>query len=93
MLSKFVFPLSANISLDICYFDDDKDSVNLFMVMDLMLGGDLRFHLERINGSMSEARVQFYVAELGLALNYLHEKNIVHRSVSLAIADFWFMFY
>jgi serine/threonine kinase 32 len=63
-------------------FQDDE---NLFMVLDLMLGGDLRFHLDRM-GAMSEEMVRFWMAQLGLALDYLHRKGIVHRYArSLAV--------
>lgn len=58
-------------------FQDDE---NLFMVLDLMLGGDLRFHLDRL-GSMKEEWVRFYVAEMALALGDLHKRGIVHRQV------------
>ena len=56
-------------------FQDDE---NLFMVLDLMLGGDLRFHLDRM-GYMSEDAVRFLLAEMAIALDYLHRKGIVHR--------------
>lgn len=58
-------------------FQDDE---NMFMVLDLMLGGDLRFHLDR-SGSMKEEVVRFYVAELALGLDYLHRSQIVHRDL------------
>ncbi|GAA5957154.1 hypothetical protein JCM3765_005422 [Sporobolomyces pararoseus] len=58
-------------------FQDDE---NLFMVLDLMLGGDLRFHLDRL-GSMKEEAVRFYVAEMALALGDLHKLGIVHRDI------------
>ncbi|KAI8067991.1 kinase-like domain-containing protein [Gongronella butleri] len=58
-------------------FQDDE---NLFMVLDLMLGGDLRFHLDRL-GVMPEAYVQFYAAQVALSLRYLHSKHIVHRDL------------
>lgn len=48
------------------------------MVLDLMLGGDLRFHLDRLGG-LKEDVVKFYVAEMALALNDLHQRGIVHR--------------
>jgi len=58
-------------------FQDDE---NCFFVLDLMLGGDLRFHLERM-GSFPEDAVRLYVAELGSALAFLHEKKIIHRDL------------
>lgn len=50
------------------------------MVIDLMLGGDLRFHLDRM-GVLTEEMVRFYTAEIGLGLNYLHERKMVHRDL------------
>lgn len=35
-------------------------------------------HLDRA-GAMSEEVVRFYVAEIALAIDYLHSKRIVHR--------------
>ncbi|KAG1147314.1 hypothetical protein G6F37_011668 [Rhizopus arrhizus] len=58
-------------------FQDDE---NLFMILDLMLGGDLRFHLDRL-GVMPEEYVRFYAAEIALGLNYLHSLNIIHRDL------------
>ncbi|EAU90286.2 AGC/YANK protein kinase [Coprinopsis cinerea okayama7 len=60
--------------------DRGPDDENCFFVLDLMLGGDLRFHLERL-GSMSEDTVRFYVAQLSSALAYLHEMGIMHRDI------------
>lgn len=58
-------------------FQDDE---NCFFVLDLMLGGDLRFHLER-KGCIEEETVAFWVAELSCALNYLHNQKIIHRDI------------
>ncbi|KAN0093051.1 Protein kinase-like domain containing protein [Tylopilus felleus] len=58
-------------------FQDDE---NCFFVLDLMLGGDLRFHLER-KGSLSEHIVRFWMAELASALVYLHKRKIIHRDI------------
>ncbi|CAO1618155.1 unnamed protein product [Sympodiomycopsis kandeliae] len=58
-------------------FQDDE---HMFMVLDLMLGGDLRFHLDR-SGNMKEEVVRFYVAELACALDYLHNLQMVHRDI------------
>ncbi|KAI9360818.1 kinase-like domain-containing protein [Zopfochytrium polystomum] len=58
-------------------FQDDE---HMFMVLDLMLGGDLRFHLDRM-GVFKEEMIRFYVVEIGLGLGYLHSKKIVHRDL------------
>ncbi|KAF9221452.1 kinase-like protein [Gyrodon lividus] len=58
-------------------FQDDE---NCFFVLDLMLGGDLRFHLERL-GSLPEETVRFYVAQISSALAFLHENRIMHRDL------------
>ncbi|KIK93281.1 hypothetical protein PAXRUDRAFT_523829 [Paxillus rubicundulus Ve08.2h10] len=58
-------------------FQDDE---NCFFVLDLMLGGDLRFHLERL-GSLPEEAVRFYVAQISSALAFLHENRIMHRDL------------
>lgn len=58
-------------------FQDDE---NLFMVLELMLGGDLRFHIDRM-GTMNEELVKFYICEIASGLDYLHCKRIVHRDL------------
>ncbi|KAH9989876.1 kinase-like domain-containing protein [Russula vinacea] len=58
-------------------FQDDE---NCFFVLDLMLGGDLRFHLDRL-GSLTEESVRFHMAELSSAVCFLHEKHIMHRDI------------
>ncbi|TFK75141.1 kinase-like protein [Pluteus cervinus] len=58
-------------------FQDDE---NCFFVLDLMLGGDLRFHLER-KGNITEDVVRFWVAELACGLRYLHRQRIIHRDI------------
>lgn len=44
-----------------------------------MTGGDLRFHISR--KSFTEEAIRFWIAELGCALRYIHQQNIVHRDV------------
>uniref|UniRef100_A0A672GLL7 Serine/threonine kinase 32A n=1 Tax=Salarias fasciatus TaxID=181472 RepID=A0A672GLL7_SALFA len=58
-------------------FQDEED---MFMVVDLLLGGDLRYHLQQ-NVHFSESTVKLYVCELALALGYLRSKRIIHRDI------------
>jgi len=64
-------------------FHDDED---LFIVVDLLLGGDLRYHMHQSPRSRSgtscrfdEQRVKLYVCELALALDYLRQQLVIHR--------------
>lgn len=56
-------------------FQDDED---MFMVLDLMLGGDIRFHLNE-GRRFKEQHIILYLAEISLALDYLHSRHIIHR--------------
>ena len=53
---------------------------DLYLVTDYMSGGELFWHLQR-EGRFNEARAKFYIAELILALQHLHEHNIVYRDL------------
>ncbi|KAI5119649.1 hypothetical protein M0805_009010 [Coniferiporia weirii] len=57
-----------------------QDDANCFFALDLMLGGDLRFHIER-KAAIEESAVRFWVAELSSALAYLHKQRIIHRDI------------
>lgn len=50
------------------------------MVVDLLLGGDLRYHLQQ-NVQFSEDTVRLYICEMALALDYLCGQHIIHRCV------------
>ncbi|NXC90271.1 ST32A kinase, partial [Cercotrichas coryphoeus] len=57
-------------------FQDEED---MFMVVDLLLGGDLRYHLQQ-NVRFREGAVKLFICELVLALDYLQSRHIIHRS-------------
>lgn len=50
------------------------------MVVDLLLGGDLRYHLQQ-NVRFQEDTVKLFICELAMALDYLQSQRIIHRSV------------
>lgn len=53
---------------------------DLYLVTDYMSGGELFWHLQR-EGRFHEARAKFYIAELILALQHLHNHDIVYRDL------------
>ncbi|OBZ89762.1 Serine/threonine-protein kinase 32A [Choanephora cucurbitarum] len=74
ILEKIDYPLVVNLRYA---FHDDE---NIFMVLDLMLGGDLRFHLDRL-GCFNELQTRFYVADLILSIHHIHKLMIIHRDI------------
>ena len=46
--------------------------------MEYMIGGDLMSFL-CIKQILEEHEAQFYVAEIALALDYLHRRGVIHR--------------
>lgn len=60
-------------------FQDDK---YLYFVMDFIEGGDM-FTLLRLQGRLSEEVVRTYIAELVVAMQYLHSRDIVYRDLKL----------
>ena len=60
-----------------CSFQDYE---NLYLVMDLLTGGDLRYHLCKMR-HFSEEETKFFIACLLLGLEYIHNNNIIHRDI------------
>uniref|UniRef100_A0A8C0B7K1 Serine/threonine kinase 32A n=1 Tax=Buteo japonicus TaxID=224669 RepID=A0A8C0B7K1_9AVES len=69
-------------------FQDEED---MFMVVDLLLGGDLRYHLQQ-NVRFQEGTVKLFICELVLALDYLQSRHIIHRSIA-ARQTFLFLYF
>ena len=73
-LSKLNHPFIVNMH----YAFQDKE--NLYLVMDLLNGGDLRFHISRYR-KFSEEQTRFFIANMVYALEYIHENNVIHRDI------------
>ena len=52
----------------------------LYMVMEYMKGGDFANLLENV-GAFEEEVARFYIAQIVLALEYLHSLDIIHRDL------------
>ena len=56
----------------------DKDY--LYLVMDYLTGGDLRYHLTK-HKKFSENETKFFIACILLGLEYCHYNKIIHRDI------------
>lgn len=57
-----------------------QTETKLFFILDFLNGGDLYTHIMNY-GKFKENRARFYIAELVLALNHLHQNGIVYRDL------------
>ncbi|CAD8063714.1 unnamed protein product [Paramecium sonneborni] len=57
-----------------------QDRENLYLLLDLLSGGDMRYHICK-NKRFSEEEAQFFAACIILSLEYLHQQGIIHRDL------------
>ena len=57
-----------------------QDKKYLYFIMELVQGGELLFHLKK-QIRFDDERTRFYISELILALEYLHNNNIIYRDI------------
>lgn len=53
---------------------------NLYMILDLCTGGDLAYHLS-VKEIFEEAEARFFIAEVILAIEYIHSLNVIYRDL------------
>ncbi|XP_067875305.1 serine/threonine-protein kinase MRCK alpha [Heterodontus francisci] len=58
-----------------------QDTDHLYFIMDYYAGGDFLTLLSRFGDRLPEDMAQFYLAELALAINAVHDLGYVHRDV------------
>ncbi|CAG9317218.1 unnamed protein product [Blepharisma stoltei] len=57
-----------------------QDRENLYLAMDLMPGGDLRYHLGK-QRRFTEEQTRFFIVCILNGLEYLHMNGIIHRDI------------
>ncbi|XP_075250350.1 serine/threonine-protein kinase 32A-like isoform X2 [Convolutriloba macropyga] len=76
---QILMALSHSFIVNLWYaFQDQED---MFMVVELFRGGDLRFHIDSKNAQFDKHTLKIYALEIGLALDYLKSKGVVHRDI------------
>ncbi|KAK7125334.1 hypothetical protein R3I93_020877 [Phoxinus phoxinus] len=72
--------LNSRFVVSLAYAYESKEA--LCLVLTLLNGGDLRFHIYNMGTEgLNKDRVQFYAAEILCGLDHLHEKSIVYRDL------------
>ena len=74
LLSKMRHPFIVNM---IFSFQDED---NLFFGMDLLTGGDLRYHICKRH-KFSENQSKFFAGCVVLGLEFFHANNVIHRDI------------
>ena len=74
LLSKLKHPFIVNMHFAF------QDFSKLYLVMDLLTGGDLRYHIAKIK-TFTEIQTKFFIANLIIALEYIHSQKIIHRDI------------
>lgn len=57
-----------------------QDSVNLYLVMEFLPGGDVMTLLMK-RDTLTEVQTQFYIAEAALAIDSIHKMGFIHRDI------------
>ena len=74
LLSKLHNPFLVNMIFSF------QDNDNLYLIMDLLLGGDLRYHLNQ-SEKFNEIQLKFFLACVISGLDYLHNNKIIHKDI------------
>ena len=74
LLSKLNHPFLINMHYSF------QDSDNLYLLMDLLTGGDLRYHICK-KRYFTEDQTKFFLSCILLGLEYCHFYKIIHRDI------------
>ena len=78
LMSKINHPFIVNMHFSF------QDNHYLYMILDLMKGGDLRYYIkssEKKKKKFTEKEVNFIATNLILALEYIHKNSIIHCDI------------
>ena len=58
-----------------------QDETKLYIVSEFLKGGDMFYHMHHSTINFTESTVKFYIIELILAIEFLHENNVIYRDL------------
>ena len=74
ILKKLRYSLIVNLY----YSFHDKE--NLYLILDYMPGGDLRYYISN-HTYFEESQIKFFISCIILSINYIHKNRIIHRDL------------
>ena len=74
ILSSLHYSLISNLNFSF------QDKEYLYLILDYLPGGDLRYYMSR-RIIFNETQIKFIMSNLLLSLNYIHNNNILHRDI------------
>ena len=74
LLSKLKHPFIINM---LCAFQDYE---NLYLVLDFLSGGDLRYQFNS-DHTFTENELKIFISCIILSLEYIHSNNVIHRDI------------
>ena len=74
ILAELRYSLIANLNFSF------QDNEYLFLVLDYLPGGDIRYYLNK-KIQFSEKQIKFFMSNLLLSLKYIHRNKILHRDI------------
>ena len=57
-----------------------SDYENLYLVTDLVTGGDMRYHLSK-KKKFNEVETKFFIGCILVGLEYMHNNGVIHRDI------------
>lgn len=73
VMAEFASPFLVSLAASF------KDETKLYMLMELVQGGEFFAHLQSKEGPLSEAEARFYAGCVILGLEYMHDRGIAWR--------------
>ena len=58
-----------------------QDETKLYIVSEFLQCGDMFYHMHHSTINFTESTVKFYIIELILAIEFLHENNVIYRDL------------
>ena len=75
LLRELMHPFLVNIK----YAFQERNT--LYLATEYLPGGDLGYYLHQMKKEFTEKQVQFFVASIILALEFLHNNGVIHRDI------------